>query len=153
MGAVNECPKKRLARVADQVWSACGNMPIGLGNEVIRRYISEACSRDGGNVSACVGKVPKRNARARGPRHPKGSIAKGRRVMFRWSRSPNHIYESLQTSLYVGIVSKFVPEKKLGAPKIYFRVLYCTAAQPTIIRHVSYLLSIGAPHWLVCNLD
>ena len=85
---MNECPKKRRGRVDDQVWSAWGNMPMGLGNEVIRRCISDACGRDGGNVSAFAGEVPKRNPRARGPRRPKGSIAKGSSVIFRCRRSP-----------------------------------------------------------------
>jgi hypothetical protein len=61
---------------------------MGLGNEVIRRCISDACGRDGGNVSAFAGEVPKRNPRARGPRRPKGSIAKGSSVIFRCRRSP-----------------------------------------------------------------
>ncbi len=73
---------------APHLWSAWGNIPIGLGNEVIRRCILDACGRDGRIVSAFVVKVPKRNARARGPRRPKGSMAKGSSVIFRCSRSP-----------------------------------------------------------------
>ena len=56
-------------------------IPVGLGNVVIRLYISAACGQDGGNESGTVGLVPKRKWQRIGPRQPKGSIAKGMSVM------------------------------------------------------------------------
>ena len=56
-------------------------MPVGLGKVVIRRCISTAFGRDAGNVSGECGDVPKRNVRARVPKRPRGSIAKGISVM------------------------------------------------------------------------
>ena len=70
------------------VWSACGRIPVGLGNDVMRRCISDAFGRDWGKDILSAGVVPKRNVRASGPMRPKGSIANGRRVMLRLRRSP-----------------------------------------------------------------
>ncbi len=89
VGAVNELPKKVCPFSFDaNELSACGRIPIGLGGDVIQRSISVALGREAGNEGGKRGGVPKRKVRASGPRHPKGSIANGRRVMFRCSRSP-----------------------------------------------------------------
>ena len=63
-------------------------MPVGLGNEVILRYISIALGREGGRDSGMSGVVPKRKVRAIGPSRPKGLMAKGRSAMLLRSRSP-----------------------------------------------------------------
>jgi hypothetical protein len=46
--------------VVDHVWSACGRIPVGLGNDVMRRRISDAFGRDGGKDSLSAGVVPKK---------------------------------------------------------------------------------------------
>jgi len=89
VGAVNELPKKAWpCRFDAHELSACGRIPVGLGADVMRRSISVALGREAGNEGGEHGGVPKRKVRASGPRRPKGSIANGRRVMFRWRRSP-----------------------------------------------------------------
>ena len=88
VGAVNKLPKKAPLRFDAHELSACGRIPVGLGADVIRRSISVALGREGGNEGSERGGVPKRKVRASGPRRPNGSIANGRRVMFRYSRSP-----------------------------------------------------------------
>ena len=89
VGTVNELPKKACpVRFDFQELSACGKIPVGPGADVIRRSISVALGRDGGNDGGERGGVPKRKVRASGPRRPKGSIANGRRVMVRCKISP-----------------------------------------------------------------
>jgi hypothetical protein len=81
MGEEYELPKKRRGWWVVQLLSASCRIPVGLGNVLIRLYISVACDRDGGKESGTVGLVPKRRWRRIGPRWPKGSIAKGMSVM------------------------------------------------------------------------
>ncbi len=81
VGEEYEWPKKRQGRWMVQLLLASCRIPVGLGNVVIRLYISAACGQDGGKESGTVGLVPKRKWRRIGLRWPKGSIAKGMNVM------------------------------------------------------------------------
>jgi hypothetical protein len=81
VGEEYEWPKKQQGWWVVQLLSVSCRIPVGLGNVVIRLYISVACGCDGGNESGTVGLVPKRKWRWIRPRQPKGSIAKGMSVM------------------------------------------------------------------------
>ncbi len=43
--------------MVDHVWSACGRIPVGLGNDVMRRCISDAFGRDWGKDIRKLGEV------------------------------------------------------------------------------------------------
>jgi hypothetical protein len=80
--------EKAARLVVVQLLSVSCRIPVGLGNVVIRLYISVACGHDGGKESGTVGLVPKRKWQRIGPRRPKGSIAKGMSVMLLCKLSP-----------------------------------------------------------------
>ncbi len=88
VGEEYEWPKKRQGWWVVQLLLASCRIPVGLGNVVIRLYISVACGLDGGKESGTVGLVPKRKWWRIGPRWPKGSIAKGMSVMLLCKMSP-----------------------------------------------------------------
>ena len=59
--------------------------PFGLGKNISLKYIEVALGSADVNVSGLEGWMVKRKCWRMGPKCPRGSIAKGSRIMF-WSR-------------------------------------------------------------------